>query len=96
MDEYDTPMLEAYTGGYWKDLIAFTRSLFNATFKNNPYLERAIMTGITRQVKNLSFRFEQPKGDNNHISGICRLLWIYGKGSFTALEEYGLGIGRRM
>lgn len=48
LDEYDTPMQEAYTNGYWEELVAFTRSLFNSTFKTNPYLERAIMTGITR------------------------------------------------
>lgn len=48
LDEYDTPMQEAYVNGYWDELVSFTRSLFNATFKTNPYLERAIMTGITR------------------------------------------------
>lgn len=48
MDEYDTPMQEAYVNGYWEELVTFTRSLFNTTFKANPYLERAIMTGITR------------------------------------------------
>ena len=48
LDEYDTPMQEAYVNGYWEELVAFTRSLFNSTFKTNPYLERAIMTGITR------------------------------------------------
>ena len=46
LDEYDTPMQEAYVDGYWEELTAFTRSLFNATFKTNPYLERAFMTGI--------------------------------------------------
>ncbi|NBK92285.1 hypothetical protein D5278_09935 [bacterium 1XD21-13] len=48
LDEYDTPMQEAYVNGYWEELVSFTRSLFNSTFKTNPYLERAIMTGITR------------------------------------------------
>ncbi len=48
LDEYDTPMQEAYAYGYWKELVSFTRSMFNAAFKTNPYLERAIMTGITR------------------------------------------------
>ncbi len=48
LDEYDTPMQEAYVNGYWAELTVFIRSLFNATFKTNPYLERAIMTGITR------------------------------------------------
>ncbi len=48
LDEYDTPMQEAYVNGYRDELVSFTRSLFNASFKTNPYLERAIMTGITR------------------------------------------------
>ena len=48
LDEYDTPMQEAYVNGFWKEMVAFTRSLFNATFKTDPYMERAIMTGITR------------------------------------------------
>ncbi len=48
LDEYDTPMQEAYVDGFWEELTAFTRSLFNASFKTNPYLERAVMTGITR------------------------------------------------
>ncbi|MDE7187434.1 MAG: AAA family ATPase, partial [Lachnospiraceae bacterium] len=37
LDEYDTPMQEAYVNGYWKELAAFTRGLFNSTFKTNPY-----------------------------------------------------------
>lgn len=48
LDEYDTPMQEAYVEGYWEKLVSFTRSLFNASFKTNPFLERALMTGITR------------------------------------------------
>lgn len=47
LDEYDTPMQEAFVDGYWDELAAFTRSLFNSTFKTNPWLERGIMTGIT-------------------------------------------------
>ena len=48
LDEYDTPMQEAYVQGYWDEFTSFVRSLFNASFKTNPYLERAIMMGITR------------------------------------------------
>ena len=48
LDEYDTPMQEAYINGYWDELVSFTRSLFNSTFKTNPYQERGLMTGITR------------------------------------------------
>ena len=55
LDEYDTPMQEAYVNGYWEEIVAFTRSLFNAAFKTNPYLGRAIMTGITRVSKESIF-----------------------------------------
>lgn len=53
LDEYDTPMQEAYINGYWEELSSFLRSMLNAAFKTNPYLERAIMTGITESVRNL-------------------------------------------
>ena len=48
LDEYDTPMQEAYVNGYWQEMVSLIRSMFNAAFKTNPYLERAIMTGVTR------------------------------------------------
>ena len=55
LDEYDTPMQEAYVNGYWDEMVAFTRSLFNSTFKTNPYMGRGIMTGITRVSKESVF-----------------------------------------
>ena len=55
LDEYDTPMQEAYVHGFWDELVAFTRNLFNSTFKTNPYLERGLMTGITRVSKESIF-----------------------------------------
>ena len=55
LDEYDTPMQETYIHGYWDEFTAFLRSFFNATFKTNPYLERAVMTGITRVSKESMF-----------------------------------------
>lgn len=55
LDEYDTPIQEAYIGGYWDEMTAFIRSLFNNTFKTNPSMERAIMTGITRVSKESIF-----------------------------------------
>ena len=63
LDEYDTPLQEAYVNDYWKELADFIRSLFNSTFKTNPYLERGLLTGITRVSKessaygNLSFSY---------------------------------------
>ena len=55
LDEYDTPMQEAYVDGYWDEMVSFTRSLFNSTFKTNPYLARGMMTGITRVSKESIF-----------------------------------------
>lgn len=91
LDEYDTPMQEAYAGGYWNELVAFTRSLFNATFKNNPYLERAIMTGITRVSKESIF------SDLNNLEVVTTTSDKYAddfgfteKEVDTALKEYGI------
>ena len=55
LDEYDTPMQEAYVNGYWNEIVSFMRTLFNSTFKTNPYLDRAILTGITRISKESIF-----------------------------------------
>lgn len=55
LDEYDTPMQEAYVHDYWDEFTAFIRSMFNSVFKTNPYLERAVMTGITRVSKESIF-----------------------------------------
>ena len=91
LDEYDTPMQEAYLNGYWEELVAFTRSLFNATFKTNPYLERAIMTGITRVSKESIF------SDLNNLEIVTTLSTKYEtsfgfteKEVFNALDEQGL------
>lgn len=55
LDEYDTPMQEAYVNGYWREIVMFMRNLFNSTFKTNPFLDKAIMTGITRVSKESIF-----------------------------------------
>ena len=55
LDEYDTPMQEAYVNGYWDEIVSFMRNLFNSTFKTNPFLDKAIMTGITRVSKESIF-----------------------------------------
>ena len=55
LDEYDTPMQEAWIYGYWEKAVHFFGSFFNATFKTNPYLERGLITGITRIAKESIF-----------------------------------------
>ena len=91
LDEYDTPMQEAYIQGYWDDMVSFTRSLFNSTFKTNPFLERGIMTGITRVSKESIF------SDLNNLEVVTTTSDKYATAFgftedevFTALDECGL------
>lgn len=91
LDEYDTPMQEAYVHGYWDVFTSFLRSLFNATFKSNPYLERAVLTGITRVSKQSIF------SDLNNLNVITTTSEEYAtyfgfteQEVFQALEEFGL------
>ena len=90
LDEYDTPMQEAYIHGYWEEFTGFMRSLFNATFKTNPYLERAVMTGITRVSKESLF------SDLNNLRVVTTTSDAYStcfgfteQEVFTALDSYG-------
>lgn len=91
LDEYDTPMQEAYVDGYWEELVSFTRSLFNASFKTNPFMERALMTGITRVSRESVF------SDLNNLVVITTTSEAYADSFgfteaevFEALKEYGL------
>lgn len=91
MDEYDTPMQEAYVYGYWDKLVSYMRSMLNATFKTNPCLERAIMTGITRISKESIF------SDLNNLKMVAATSEEYNTAFgftenevFHALDEYGL------
>lgn len=89
LDEYDTPMQEAYVNGYWDEMSEFIRGLFNSTFKTNPYLERAILTGITRVGKESVF------SDLNNLAMITTTSKAYetsfgftGEEVFHALQEF--------
>ena len=91
LDEYDTPMQETYVSGFWGELVEFIRTLFNATFKTNPYLERAVMTGITRVSKESIF------SDLNNLAVVTSTSEAYAdsfgfteKEVFAALNEYGM------
>lgn len=92
LDEYDTPMQEAYINGYWDEMVVFIRSLFHSTFKTNPYLERAIMTGITRISKDSIF------SDLNNLKVVTTTSGKYAdcfgfteEEVFASLDEFGMG-----
>ena len=91
LDEYDTPMQEAYVYGYWDELVSFIRKLFNSTFKTNPFLARALMTGITRVSKESVF------SDLNNLTVVTTTSDLYTdcfgftqQEVWRALDEYGL------
>ena len=95
LDEYDTPMQEAYVYGYWEEMVEFIRNLFNSTFKTNPYLERALMTGITRVSKESIF------SDLNNLKVITTTSDEYAESFgfteeevFSALEEFDMSGNR--
>ncbi len=92
LDEYDTPMQEAFVNGYWDEMAAFIRTMFNATFKTNPWLERAVMTGITRVSKESVF------SDLNNLKVVTTTSKEYATAFgfteqevFAALDAQGLG-----
>lgn len=81
LDEYDTPLQEAYMCNCWDKLSDFFRPLFQATIKTNPYLERTLLTGITRIGKESLF------SDVNHLHVISTSSSLYaGCFGFTERE----------
>ena len=92
VDEYDTPIQDAWISGYWEETTSFFSGLFNSTFKTNKYLERGLITGITRVAKESIFT-----GMNN-LDVITTTSHEYATSFgfteeevFTALEDAGLG-----
>ncbi len=92
IDEYDTPMQEAYVNGYWDELVGFMRNMFNSTLKTNPYLGKALLTGITRVSRESLF------SDLNNLNIVTTSGEQYADSFgftenevFRALDDYGYG-----
>ena len=82
--------------GYWAEMADFIRNLFGAAFKTNEYLERAIMTGITRVSKESVF------SDLNNLKVVSTTSEEYAdcfgfteEEVFCALDEMGLSHKKR-
>ena len=91
LDEYDTPLQEAYLNGYWDELSAYLRVFLNNTFKTNPALARGLLTGITRVSKESIF------SDLNNINVITTTSEDYAASFgfteaevFAAMDEQGI------
>ena len=90
LDEYDTPMQEAYVNGYWDELVSFTRNLFNSTFKTNPYLARGLMTGITRVSRESIFSdLNNPEVVTTTSKKYAASFGFTEEEVFAAMDEYG-------
>jgi len=92
LDEYDTPMQEAWLGGYWDEAVRFFRNFLGSTFKTNPYLYKGIITGITRISRESIF------SDLNNLDVVTTTSDDYAvsfgfteEEVFRALDDMGLG-----
>ncbi len=92
LDEYDTPVQEAWLHGYWDKAVMFFRSFFGSTFKNKDSFDRAIITGITRVSKESIF------SDLNHLDVVTATSDEYAAyfgftedEVFQALDDAGMG-----
>jgi hypothetical protein len=91
LDEYDTPMQEAYVNSYWDEAVSLFRNLFNATFKSNEYVQKSLITGITRISKESLF------SDLNNLEVVTTTSEKYETAFgfteeevFAAMNEYGM------
>ena len=55
IDEYDVPLQSAYVEGYYEEAVKFLRSFYGVTFKDNAYLEKTVLTGVSRVAKESIF-----------------------------------------
>jgi len=91
LDEYDTPLQEAYTHGYWQPLVELMRNLFNTSFKTPDYYKRVLLTGITRISKQSLFSDVNNFDTYSVTSGFyADCFGFTEKEVFDALDEYGL------
>ena len=91
LDEYDTPLQDAWAYEYWDELADFFRGFFNSTFKTNQYLERGLISGITRIAKESIF------SDLNNLTVVTVTSDLYSdcfgfteEEVFNAMDTYGL------
>ena len=55
IDEYDVPIQAAYVEKYYEQAIKFLKNFYATTFKDNAYLEKTVLTGVSRVAKESIF-----------------------------------------
>ena len=88
LDEYDTPLQEAYFNSFWDEMVSFVGAFFNNSFKTNPSLGRALLTGITRICKESIF------SDLNNIDVVTQTSTKYETAFGFTEEEVKVGLAR--
>lgn len=59
IDEYDVPLQDAYVEGYYEEAVKFLKTFYGVSFKDNPYLEKTVITGVSRVAKESIFSRSQ-------------------------------------
>ena len=91
LDEYDTPLHEAWVGGFWHEVSESVRAFFNSSFKSNPSMERALLTGITRVARESIFSdLNNPKVVSATSPEYATSFGFTQDEVFAAMEEFGL------
>ena len=55
LDEYDVPLQTAYVEGYYEEAVKFFKTFYGTTFKDNQYLQKTVLTGVSRVAKESIF-----------------------------------------
>lgn len=55
IDEYDTPIQQGHTSGFYSEIIGFMRNFFSSGLKDNSHLAYGFLTGILRVAKESIF-----------------------------------------
>ncbi|PRX21219.1 PD-(D/E)XK nuclease superfamily protein [Orenia metallireducens] len=80
IDEYDQPIQQGYLKGFYQEVMSFMRNILSGGLKDNPNLNKGVLTGILRVAKESIF-----SGLNNLL--VSTLLDIPYDSYFGLLEE---------
>ena len=97
IDEYDTPIIQAYQEGYYKQAISFFKKFYGDAMKDNEYLQFGIMTGILRIAKEGIFSgLNNLKVNNIFSEKYSEYYGLTENEVVKAVKYYGLQYERRI
>ena len=91
LDEYDTPLTEAFLRGTLSEVIAPLRSFFVQCYKDNKFFSKCLITGITRIAQQSLFSdFNNPDIDTMLESNYPALMGYTEEEVLSLLKQAGL------